>query len=407
MKAFLIIFALYSIFLLSSCKESKSSGTETKNIPTSYATSVTADDRYNLASEITDPPLIKAVSDLALELDNLLILKKIVGGEILLIKDNDILLHQVSGWDNKSLDQKLELNRIDKISGLTTTIIHTAILLLYENGMLDLCDAVAKYIPSFDNDKSRDITIEQLLRHSSGLSQEAYSKNLIEYDSLAQAIDEVGITGPDKAPDTIGPVNHKNTDILALIITIVSGQSYQDYIENSIFVPLGMAHSFFHLSEHTDLTPLVNSRYKKNENGEIIRTWDNSLPEDYHFQWPSTSAYSTISDISILVSLWINKGELNGLRLLSESLVQKWMILGHTPLFNNDTSQCLIDTINLDNIDYTPVTTFGYHSGIGPIFYAIPKHKIVAIYFTQSFWYVWDWSFWRRMYTLNTKLDWR
>ena len=407
MKVFLIIFALYSIFLLSSCKESKSSATETNTIPTSYATSVTADNRYNFASEVTDPPLIKAVSDLTLELDNLLIFNKIVGGEILLIKDNDIFLHQVSGWNNKSLDQKRELNRIDKISGLTTTIIHTAILLLYESGKLDLCDAVAKYIPSFDNDKSRDITIEQLLRHSSGISQDAYTQSLIEYDSLAQAIDEVGIAGPDKTPDKIGPVNHKNTDILGLIIDIVSGQSYQDYIENNIFVPLGMAHSFFHLSEHTDLASLVNSRYEKNENGEFIRTWDNSLPEDDHFQWPSTSAYSTISDISVLVSMWLNKGELNGLRLLSESLVQKWMILGHTPLFNNDTSQCLINTVNPNNIDYTPATTFSYFSGIGPIFYAIPKHKIVAIYFTQSFWYVWDWSFWRRMHSLSTKLDWR
>lgn len=99
---------------------------------------------------------------------------KIVGAEVVVIKNGKIVLHEASGWSDRERRIPLERNSIYRIRSMTKPFIGTAVLMLAEGGRLSLDDTVATYIRSFNNDRSRDITIRQLLTHTAGYVQGVY-----------------------------------------------------------------------------------------------------------------------------------------------------------------------------------------------------------------------------------------
>ena len=93
----------------------------------------------------------------------------IVGGELLIIKNRKTILHDVYGDRDRQDKQPMEHNTIFNVRSMTKPFTCVAIQILVDEGKIKLSDPVAKYLPGFDNDKSRAITIEQLLEHRSGL----------------------------------------------------------------------------------------------------------------------------------------------------------------------------------------------------------------------------------------------
>ena len=137
--------------------------------------------------------LFESITDL--QKQNLL-----VGAEVLIIRNDTIQLHDVVGWSDKEKGIKLKKNSIYRIRSMTKPIVATAILILLDEGKLSLEDRVASYIPAFDNPKSREITILQLLTHTSGLKSHDYeeiglSKEPFEFETLRGVVDEIGQIG--------------------------------------------------------------------------------------------------------------------------------------------------------------------------------------------------------------------
>ncbi len=126
--------------------------------------------------------------------------QKVVGAEILIIKKGTIIFHEVFGWKDRERNIQMELNTIFRIRSMTKPIVGTAILMLADQGKLRLTDPVAKYLPSFDNDRSKAITISQLLHHSGGFSDPGYPKSINDYRNLREAVNALGNTGPVTEP---------------------------------------------------------------------------------------------------------------------------------------------------------------------------------------------------------------
>ena len=73
------------------------------------------------------------------------------------------------GWNDREEGQLLETGSIYRIRSMTKPILGTAVLMLVDEGRLSLNDRVSDYIPSFDRDLLKDITVHGLLSHTSGL----------------------------------------------------------------------------------------------------------------------------------------------------------------------------------------------------------------------------------------------
>lgn len=99
---------------------------------------------------------------------------RIVGAEVMLVKNRRIVLHEATGWSDRERQIPLERNSIYRIRSMTKPIVGTAVLVLIEEGRLNLDDPVARYLPSFDNERSGEITIRQLLTHRGGFIQDVY-----------------------------------------------------------------------------------------------------------------------------------------------------------------------------------------------------------------------------------------
>jgi len=83
----------------------------------------------------------------------------VVGAEMFLMKDRRMVLHQTVGWRDKEEGLLLNRNSIYRIRSMTKPFTATAFFILMEEGRLSLEDRVARYLPSWQNDFSRDITI--------------------------------------------------------------------------------------------------------------------------------------------------------------------------------------------------------------------------------------------------------
>lgn len=122
-----------------------------------------------------------------------------------------------------------------------------AIAQLIEQGKIDPNDPVQKYIPWFkvaDEEASKKITIDHLLHHTSGLSEAGFTKILPDTatnEDAVRALASAELTAPIGAKFQYFNVGY---DVLAVVVQNVSGMKYEDYIQQFIFDPLGMARTY-------------------------------------------------------------------------------------------------------------------------------------------------------------------
>lgn len=144
------------------------------------------------------------------------------------------------------------------IGSTTKSVTALAVMQLVEAGKIELDAPVQRYIPWFrvaDEAASAQITVKQLLTQSSGFSEAAGHVELAASDTSEQAIEnsvralkEVTLV---RAPGAAHEYSNLNYTILGLVVQMVAGQSYESYIQEHIFDPLAMRHSFTALDDAT------------------------------------------------------------------------------------------------------------------------------------------------------------
>jgi CubicO group peptidase (beta-lactamase class C family) len=130
----------------------------------------------------------------------------IVGAELAVIKDRRLVFH------------------ICNIRSMSKCFTGAAAQILIDEGRLGIDDPVAKYLPSFDNDKSRAITVRHLLTHRSGLPLTMMEKMFNEYESLRVIADMAGERGPDFEPGSEFQYSDTGSDVLGAVIEVASEQ---------------------------------------------------------------------------------------------------------------------------------------------------------------------------------------
>lgn len=168
---------------------------------------------------------------------DILVENKDFSGVILIGNNEDILYSYTSGYSDFNDKKEHNLHSEFAIASISKTFTSAAILKLRDEGKIKLEDTIGKYLPGFKyGDK---ITILHLLRHESGLQNVDYKiKTLLSSEQLISELEKDTLFFE---PGTNGRYSNAGFTVLARIIEVVSGLSYNDYLQTNFLLPLDMA----------------------------------------------------------------------------------------------------------------------------------------------------------------------
>jgi CubicO group peptidase (beta-lactamase class C family) len=319
---------------------------------------------------------------------------RIRGGIVLVIRHGKLVFHEAAGWSDRERAVALRTDHIVSMRSMTKPLVGAAILMLREEGRLKLEDRVARYLPSFDNERSREITIFQLLTHTAGITGALYTDTGgTHFKTLRQAVDSVGIKGPSIPPGTRYSYSDPGTSTLGAIIAQVSGQSAEDFIQQRILTPLGMKDSYLLVPDGPAQRTRFAATYRR-ENGQWTRYWDNSLPMIVPFFRASGGLWSTALDYARFMTMMLQHGRFEARRLLDSTTVALALQPHSAYAFSAGQQRERQQFYALHWIVYTdryrPVAApfvpgiFEHSGSDGTQAWADPVRGLVLIYLTQS-----------------------
>jgi CubicO group peptidase (beta-lactamase class C family) len=319
---------------------------------------------------------------------------RIVGAELMVLKNRYIVMHEVFGWRDRESDVSMEKNTLFNIRSMTKPITGAAAQLLIDRGQLRLDDRVADYLPGFDNDRSENITVEQLLTHRAGLPLTILT-SVDEYGDLLTMANEVGRRGPEFPPGSKLWYSDAGTEALGGLVEAVSGQSLDSFVTENLLQPIGMTDTFYFTpaSQDDPRRERIASLYIGGID-EWSRFW---TPEEplYPFAWGSQSLYGTTLDYARFLSIWLDSGLVNGKPVLSARAVSRTLepvarltSLGSdmpfpTGFYNLDIHYGQMSIVYTDR-DSGKTVVIGHSGSDATHAWAWPEHDLIILYFTQS-----------------------
>jgi len=174
----------------------------------------------------------------------------LAGLAIGIVKEGDVLFTRGFGKRNLDTGEPVTAHSLFHLASISKSFVATAIMQLWEQGQLDLDASVTMYLPYFtiQGDNHKQITVRHLLSHTGGMPDiEEYDWHEPEYDDSAleryvhSLADETLIAAPGERYSYSNPA----FDLLGDLIAKVSGQSFEAYVKQNIFEPLGMKESTF------------------------------------------------------------------------------------------------------------------------------------------------------------------
>lgn len=171
------------------------------------------------------------------------------GTVIYLSRGDQLLYEKASGKASIELDLDMKVDNVFRLGSITKQFTACAVLKLMEQGKLFLNDDIRKYIPDFPQ-KNKTITIEALLTHTSGIINytglPSFTDELKRKDLNPKQLVELFKNEPlEFEPGTDYKYSNSGYVLLGYILEKVTGKPYGEYIEETIFKPLGMKNSYY------------------------------------------------------------------------------------------------------------------------------------------------------------------
>ncbi len=300
---------------------------------------------------------------------------EMVGGELLILKGGRNVFHACVGWKDNERKDSFEKNTICRIRSMTKPVLGTAVLMLVEKGKISLDDKVSKYIDEYNEEKTKAITIRQLLTHTAGFEQPGYPEGFTSYNSLDEIIKAITETGPIYEPGTRFHYSDAGSSTLAAIITRVTGAPSELFLKKEIIDPLKMNDTYYQLAESDSVIKnRMSCVYLKDEEWREI--WNNNDPPPVNFFRGAGGLLSTATDYAKFLQMWKNGGILNGNRFLKAYNVH--MALTPTKLSIEAGNPYGMHMVRYD--DYV----FGHSGYDGTIAWVDMQNDLIVCYFTQS-----------------------
>ncbi len=318
--------------------------------------------------------------------------EEVVGCELLVIKEGKTILHSAHGWRDRDEGRPMEPGSLFCVRSMTKPLIGTSILMLVDDRALKLEDPVSRYLPVLDNDTWRDVTIEQMITHTSGLP---YSLMVGRDHKQFSSIQDVAALGADYTPDfeagTDIQYSDQGTDTLTAVIEKVSGMPAEEFVRTRILEPLGMDESRCLIGEDEPLLARAASKYLGGT-AAWTRFWSPTEEPLFPCFLGSQGLYSTLEDYAGFLDFWMNRGKVNGERLLSARRVRKALKPGPHRLVQGTgftqlrTEYGYLMTLHMLELEdgKDQLVSFGHSGSDGTHAWAFPEQDAMVLYFTQS-----------------------
>lgn len=343
---------------------------------------------------------------------------KLSGAVVMIAQDGEVLMHEALGYQNVEDQIPMNTDTIFRIFSMTKPVTGTALMMLYDEGKFELDDPVEKHLPELAGmevlvSQNEDggwetepaehaMTVRELMSHTGGLLYtpplsrgpiaEAYGK--------AGIMDLYGTTLEDSIPALKDiPLAYQpgtqwiysiSVDVQGYMVERLSGQKFDDFLEQRMFSPLGMDDTAFYVKP--EKSDRLARQYFPTQAGALNRTDTGAFLNPPTFLSGGGGLTSTAADYMKFAQMHLNKGELNGVRILSEEAIEI-MRSNHLPESIDGIGQLYpgnvfgVDFAIVDNPDVFQGASKGTHWwwGIaGSWFWIDPVEEIVFIGMIQN-----------------------
>ena len=217
------------------------------------------------------------------------------GAAVLVAKDGQVVLRKGYGMAHLELGVPIQPEMVFELGSITKQFTGAAILMLQERGQLSVEDEVTKYLPDYPT-HGQKITIDHLLTHVSGIPSYTglpeWLPRVREDLTVQQLVDMFKDKPLEFNPGEKWAYNNSAYILLGAVIEKVSGKTYEDFIEQEIFAPLGMKSSRY--GHQREVTPGRVTGYDKADDGYQIAEYL-SMTQPY----AAGSLMSTVDDLAI------------------------------------------------------------------------------------------------------------
>jgi CubicO group peptidase (beta-lactamase class C family) len=359
--------------------------------------------------------------------------RKLPGAVVMVARKGKLVYAQSFGSLNNAAGAPMKEDSIFRLYSMTKPLVSTALMMLVEDGKVQLTDPVSKFLPSFRNPMvsvptfdpvfngvgfrlmpaNREPTIQDLLRHTSGIAygeltknqlvRDAYIKGKVylpdlDYDartlSGAEMADAVGKAPLAQQPGTFWEYS-LSVDIQGRVVEAASGKRLNDFMQERLFKPLKMTDTAFHvpagkmprLAEAFDKDPATGAANKLIDVSKVPGNDSGGA-----------GGVGTAGDYLRYCQAMLNGGQLEGARILSPTTV-RLMTSDHLAGINTAVNP---GNLLLGSTGYTFGLGFLVRQGdgnagvagsageftwagyAGTYFWAEPKDQICAVYMTQA-----------------------
>ena len=353
------------------------------------------------------------------ELMQRLIDAKTFSGAVTLVARNGRIAHfEAQGLMDLESKKPMQKDAIFRIMSMTKPVVGVAVLMLVEDGKVRLTDPLSRFIPELQNlkvtvlntdgaaqptnaiaaplptktvDAARQITIRDLLTHTSGLMSGGASATqpavpLGAGESLAVVIPRLKNVPLDFQPGTRWAYSAQyGFDVLARVVEVASGMPFDRFAKQRVFDPLGMKDTFFYPATGN---PRIATLYQS-ANGQLRSQPEGPWVNGAYFSGGG-GLFSTAEDYLQFALMLMNGGQHEGKRLLSTRTVELM-----ASAFAPDTLpgraageawglSVRVVTDPGARTTFLSKGSFGWSGAYNTHFFIDPKERIVAIYMTQS-----------------------
>lgn len=364
----------------------------------------------------------------------------------LVARNGKIVFHEAYGMADNTSSRKMKKDDIFRIASQSKAITSTAVMMLWEEGKFRLDDPISKFIPEFKNPQvlksfkykdtsystvaaDKEITIRHLLTHTSGLGY-----GVIDGDEQFRMIyEKAGITDLfTTEPITIEqsvkklaklPLHHhpgekftysEGLDVLGYFIEVVSGMPFDEFLRKRLFDPLGMDDTWFYLPK-SKANRIVSVQKKDGEKWVQypVTFYDTDYPIKGAKKFFSGGAglSSTALDYATFLQMYLNGGELNGIRILSRTTILSMMGNQTGDLFGGGTNSYyglafgVATKVGQDRGGTGSEGTFEWGGYFNTQYFADPKEQTIGILMKQTQGPVKDDTGWKYRQLIGQAID--
>jgi CubicO group peptidase (beta-lactamase class C family) len=267
------------------------------------------------------------------------------------------------GYQDREARTPMRTDTVFRIMSMTKSLTVAGVMILVDEARLNLLDPVEQYLPEYKGIKvypcgeqdarpgcepvapARPITVMDLMMHTAGLPGQG-PRGPEPFKSLAERVSAGGRVTLLAQPGTRWIYSQIGYAMLGRLIEVCSGQPYEKFLAERLFEPLGMKDTYFFLPPEKQSR--LAALYTLDAGGKLVRA---SRPADPAVKVPTPEggAMSTATDMARFYQMLMNKGTLNGKRILSAAAVEA--------MTTNQTGE-------LKNVEFSPGLGMGLSFGV-------------------------------------------